>query len=148
MSNQAMHPEPINASSPPSPKPSNGSRAAIALACWLLSSIGALTSLMMIVGVSVVAVLTEPISDVIQSSSFYLGIGTAYSWTALAVMTEGWVSNKFVSWHWPLFGGIVGIVCAVYFAAFILICLPCVFLGMYLCYFHLAGHTPDEQNAT
>jgi hypothetical protein len=100
-------------------------------------------SLMMIVGVSINSLLTKPFSEVIQSSIFYLGLGTAYAWTALAVMTGGWISNKPVAWHWPMAGGMIGLVCSVYFAAFIFFYLPCVFLGMYLCYFHLAGDTPD-----
>ena len=79
---------------PQSAQRANGSRVAIALACWLLSIIGILMSLMMIVGVSIASLLTKPISEVIQSRSFYLGVGTAYAWTALAVMTSSWVSNR------------------------------------------------------
>lgn len=134
-----------NPSSRQSAKPANGSRAAIALACWLFSSIGVLLSLMTIVGASVVALLSAPFPEVVQSGNFYLGLGIAYAWTALAVMTRGWVSNKPVAWHWPLAGGMVGLICCIYFAAFIPLYLPCAILGIYLCYFHLIGDTSDAN---
>ena len=132
---------------PQSAQRANGSRVAIALACWLLSIIGILMSLMMIVGVSIASLLTKPISEVIQSRSFYLGVGTAYAWTALAVMTSSWVSNRPVAGHWPLIGGMMGVICSGFFVAFIPLYLSCALLGMYLCYFHLAGYRPDEHNA-
>lgn len=126
-------------------KPVNGSRVAVALACWLLSSIGVLMSLMMI-GTCISSLLTKPPAEVLQSGIFYLGIGTAYAWVALAVMTGGWVGNNAVAWHWPLAGGMVGLICLVAFAAFIPLYLPCALLGMYLCYFHLAGYADDAEN--
>jgi Na+/melibiose symporter-like transporter len=131
-----------------SSKPANGSRFAIALTCWLLSSIGVLMSLMVMVGVSIVALLTKPLAETLQSSSFYLGFGAAYAWAALAVMTGGWVSNEPVAWHWPVVGGVLGLICSAFFFAFIPLYLPCLLLGLYLSYFHLAGYSPDAENSS
>src|SRR5262245_10926284 len=104
------HPPPgeIESSTLPS-ETANGSRFAIALACWLFSSIGVLMSLMLIVSSSVGSLIRDPLSQVLQSGSFYLGLAAACAWTALAVMTGAWVSNRQVSWLWPLLGGLTGI---------------------------------------
>jgi hypothetical protein len=125
----------------------NGSHFSIALACWLFSSIGVLMSLMLIASSSVVSLIRDPLSYVLQSGTFYLGLSMAFAWTALAVMTVAWVSNQQISRLWPLLGGLTGILCSAVFAAFIPLYLPCLFLGLYLCYFHLAGSTASEQNA-
>jgi len=140
---------PIHESEPPAPRSrnANGSRFAIALACWLFSSIGVLMSLMLIASSSMVSLIRDPLPQVLQSGTFYLGLAMACAWTALAVMTGAWVSNRQVSWLWPLLGGLTGILCTVAFAVFIPFYLPCLFLGFYLCYFHLAGSAATEQNA-
>ena len=128
-------------------KPVSGGRSAVAFACWLLSSIGALMSLMMVVGVSVSSLFTQPLSEVLSGSNFYLGFAVAYAWLALAVMTSAWVKNKQLAWHWPVLGGMAGILCSAMFAAFIPLYLPCAFLGLYLCFLHLAGPNLEAQNA-
>ena len=125
----------------------NGKRVAFALVCWLLSSIGILMSLMMIVGASIVSLLTMPLAENLQSGMFYLGFGTAYAWLALGVMTGGWVSNRQVAWHWPVAGGSIGLVCSISFTAAIPLYLACVLLGFYLCYFHLAGQNAGSKKA-
>lgn len=133
--------------SPSVPRPVNGSRVAIALACWLLSSVGVLVSLMAILSVFIAALLTKPLEEVLQSGSFYFGLGVAYAWTALAVMTAAWISNKQLAWHWPLLGGMAGMICSAVFMFFIPLILPCFFLGLYLVYFHLAGYVPSVESA-
>jgi len=125
---------------------SNGSRFAISLACWLFSSIGVLMSLMLVAS-SVVSLIRDPIRQVLQSSTFYLGLAIAVAWTALAVMTGAWVSNQSVSRLWPLLGGLTGIICTAVFSLFIPLYLPCSLLGLYLCYFHLTGSAVSGQNA-
>lgn len=120
-------------------KHANGSRFAISLACWSLSSIGVLMSLMLIASTSVVSLIRDPLVHVLQSGTFYLGFAMAFAWMALAVMTGAWVGNRRVSPVWPLLGGLAGIFCTAAFAVFIPLYLPCLILGLYLCYFHLAA---------
>ena len=102
---------------------------------------------MMIVGACVASLLTKPALEVLVSWEFYLGLGTAYAWLALGVMTGAWVSNKRLAWHWPVFGGVVGMACAAAFAVMIPLYLPCAILGFYLCYFHLASRVHATENA-
>ena len=71
-------------------------------------------SLMMIVGFSIVSLLTQPLAETLSGSKFYLGFGVAYAWLALGVMTSAWVSNKQLAWHWPVLGGIAGVLCSAY----------------------------------
>ena len=104
-------------------------------------------SLMLIASSSVVSLIRDPLPQVLQSGTFYLGLAMAFSWTALAVMTGAWVTNQQVSRLWPLLGALTGVVCTAAFAVFIPLYLPCLVLGFYLCYFHLAGSAASEQNA-
>jgi hypothetical protein len=128
------------------PKPANGTRVVIALTCWLFSGIGVLMSLMLM-GNSIAALLTRPLTKVLHEVGFYLGLGIPYAWLSLAVMTGGWVGNTRVNWHWPLMGGMVGLLCMAYAAPFILLYFPCVFLGIYLIYFHLGADIPSKQDS-
>lgn len=127
-----------------SPKPANGSRVVIALLCWLFSGLGVLISLMLM-GFSIAALLTQPLKDVSQGMTFYLGLFIPYAWLALGVMTGGWVSNTRVKWHWPLIGGMVGLFCASVFAQYIFLYFTFVFLGIYFIYFHLGADIPSAQ---
>lgn len=104
-------------------------------------------SLMMFVGASIVSLLTQPFLESFRDSKLYIRFGVAYAWIALGVMTGAWLADKPVHWHWPVVGGLIGILCCAVFAVFVPLYLPCVLLGLYLCYFHLAGKTAGKNNA-
>lgn len=124
----------------------NGRRVAISLVCWLLSSVGVLMSLMMIVGSSIVAFVTDP-TTAVRSRLFYLGVATAFAWVALLVMNVAWLKEKPVSWLWPVAGGVAGLTCTAVFYPMIFLFLPCVVLGVYLCFAHFAGTVRYELDA-
>lgn len=121
-------------------KQTDGRRFAIGLVCWLLSSVGVMMSLMMVVSTSILAVVADPMLA-LRSATFYLGLASAFTWTALGVMTKAWVEDQDVFWFWPIAGALTGVVCAVVFVHFALIFFPCALLGIYLCFFHLSGGT-------
>ena len=98
-----------------------------------------MSSLVMSVGLALELVVKLPFLSAIQEPKLYWGIAVLYAWTSLAVMTSGWVTDKPVAWHWPLIGGLTGIMCTVVFAPFLLTVLSCLFLGVYLSFLHLAG---------
>lgn len=102
-------------------------------------------SLMVFAGASFASLWTQSLTDTLRSSTFYLGWGMAYAWLALARMTMGWIGERRVAWHWPVIGGMAGVVCATFFATAIVLYLPCALLGVYLCYFHLAGRRPPAS---
>jgi hypothetical protein len=130
----------------PNPITASGSRAAIAVACWLLSSIGVLMSLLMFSSVSISLLFTQTLDMALRQTVFYFGLAVCFSWAALAVMTHGWIHNKKVGLFWVFGGALAGLVCA--FGAFpaSFICLPCMALGGYVFYFHLVFETPASDN--
>lgn len=123
-----------------------GSRVAIAIACWALSSVGALMALMAFVSTVVVAPLKMPLEQVFFGLAFYSGIAIALAWISLAVMTFAWVNERRVAWYWPVFGGLAGLFGSVVFAVLLPFYLSCVGLGMYLLYFHLVGPTENAAS--
>jgi len=133
---------------PHATEPVIGSRFAIALACWLLSSVGALMSLFMFTGISIWSLITQPISEVLQDWKFYVGAGIAYAWLALWVMTKGWIYDRQVAWYWPVLGGAIGILCCAFFFIMIYLYLPCALLGLYLTYFHLRSPSTTGAQGT
>jgi cobalamin synthase len=60
-------------------------------------------------------------------------------------MTGAWVGDRQAAWHWPLLGGLAGLICVAVFFLAIPLYFPCVFLGLYLCYFHLVGHAQRKD---
>ncbi|NWF48370.1 hypothetical protein F3K02_24400, partial [Hydrogenophaga sp. D2P1] len=71
--------------------PVSGRRVAIAVVCWLLSSVGLLMSLMVFTATAVTALVNEPFFQVVNDPKFCLGLAVAYAWSSLAVMTIAWV---------------------------------------------------------
>lgn len=128
---------------PPPKTKAIGSRCAIAIACWVFSSVGALMALMMSISTVVVAPLKKPLEQWSLGFEFYLGLAIAYAWVSLAVMTSVWINDKRVAWHWPVFGGLAGLLGSVVFAVMLPFYLTCACLGMYLFYFHLVGTTEN-----
>lgn len=124
---------------PPPPGDRNGQRFTVALVCWLLSSLGVLFSLMLVIGGMLWPLLPHPPDTMRQNIPFFLSALVLYAWVALAVMTEAWVNRRRVAWHWPVLGGLAGLVCAVFFMMGAWLCLPCIGLGIYLVYAHLTG---------
>lgn len=122
----------------------SGRRVAISLVCWVLSSIGVLMSLMMIVGSSIAAVISDP-AMAFKSAGFYFGIAAAFAWTALAVMNVDWLKGKTTPWFWPIAGGLAGGACTAVFLPFVLLFLPCIVLSIYLCCVHLTGTAGYEK---
>ncbi|MCW7540972.1 hypothetical protein OOT46_24425 [Aquabacterium sp. A7-Y] len=117
------------------PVPVSGRRFALALACWLPSSLGAMSSAW---------VAAQPLHSLLTGKPVQLsdtfGALVLYAWVALFVMTKGWVEDRRVARHWPAFGLLFCAVCALLMwplAMAVILVLPTLLLGLYLCYFHL-----------
>jgi uncharacterized BrkB/YihY/UPF0761 family membrane protein len=133
-------PSVVESTDPPQsvPQHANGSRFALAMACWLLSSLGVLLSLMVAVS-GLVRLFQQPLAVSLHDRQVWMSFAIGYAWSALFVMSSSWVDNRRVAWHWPVMGGMVSGLCAAIFAPFILLCFPCLYLAGYLCFFHLSG---------
>lgn len=120
----------------------SGQRGAIALACWLLSSLGLLTSLM-VAASAIAELLRTPLAHALRSPSVYAGLAVFHAWTALALMTSGWLQDRRVHWHWPVLGTLSGLICLVFFSFASFLVSPCVLLGFYLLHFHGSAAPAD-----
>ncbi len=95
-------------------------------------------SLMVFTATAVTALVNEPFFQVVNDPKFCLGLSVAYAWSSLAVMTIAWVGDRRVAWHWPVLGGLAGLVSAIFFAPFVLLYLPGAVLAVYLSVFHIS----------
>jgi hypothetical protein len=114
----------------------NGTRVAIALACWLPASVGVLSSLMF-TGASLFSLITGPGQAGLGQAASYVGLCVPGAWVALAVMTVAWVKNRKAHWAWPAFGSLNGVAAALLFHPFWFLYFSAAGLAVYLAWFHL-----------
>jgi hypothetical protein len=126
---------------------SSGGRGAVALLCWLLSSIGMMTSVMTSLSAAVALPLKAGWGEAFTASAFYLGWIALYAWIALGVMTAGWVSHRAVHWVWPLTGALAGLLSFFVMLPMSLAVFPCAVLGVLVTAYHFLEPSQEKRGA-
>lgn len=118
----------------------SGSRFAVALASWSLSSIA-------VVGAFFIALVPFGIGSGTRSlpvgPSGFLSVVPLIAWICLAVMTVRWLQNLTCHWSWVFVGCISGGLSALFFIPAFFFYVPAFPLAFYLTYWH-ATHSETK----
>jgi len=109
----------------------NGKRVAVALACWMLASIGIFSSFMFFIAAM------SSLTSIPEDPSMLFPLVIPVTWFSLAAMTRDWIRNTRTHTVWIIIGTATGLPLAILFSSVILLYFTVVGLSFYLIFWHL-----------